>query len=123
MSYNVRAEERGALDPWLDDSSPNLGPCCVCGGTERVRNIISLHQLSPTPGKGWGCVQCGVPADGAIAVTCDSCGPNSLGDKLPELKFACAGYPGTDGRVPIDSLQGVFDHDYSKHPEVSNADH
>jgi hypothetical protein len=86
-----------------------------------VVNIISLHKLAPIPGRGWGCVQCDAPANGAIAVTCASCGPNEQGEKLPALKFACAGYPGSDGRVPIEELVGEFDHDYSKHPEVTCA--
>ena len=44
----------------------NLGSCCVCGVEgSRVRNIMMLHKRSLEPGKGWGCVQCGLPMDGA----------------------------------------------------------
>jgi len=95
-----------------------LGSCCACGSVENVVNIISLQKLCPIPGRGWGCFECGRAQNGAIAVTCENCGPNKPGDPMPELKYACKGYPATDGRVAIDSLGGEFDHDYSKHPEV-----
>lgn len=47
----------------------SLGPCCACGheGPE-VRNIMMLNRLCPIPGRGWGCVQCGIPMDYATAV-------------------------------------------------------
>ena len=94
----------------------SLGPCCMCEGTVDVRNIISLHRKSPTPGRGWGCVQCGLPPDGAIAVLCDRC--LALTENGEPLNFACKGYPATDGRVPIMSLHGEHDHDFSRHPEI-----
>jgi len=56
----------------------NLGMCCRCGTDENVRNIITLHKRSPY-GFGWGCVQCNLPAEGAIAVLCDDC----LEDEAP----------------------------------------
>jgi hypothetical protein len=96
----------------------NLGPCCVCEKTgPDVRNIIMLNQLAPTPGKGWGCFVCGLPQNGAIAVVCDDC-LERLGQDL-ELKFACRGYPGKDGRVPIEALQGEIHHNELKHPELN----
>lgn len=89
----------------------NLGPCCVCETTKGVRNIINLDQKSPTPGRGWGCFACGLPADGANAVVCDAC-------LEKPLRFACSGYPAEDGRVPIEQLAGRHEHDYMKHPEA-----
>jgi hypothetical protein len=95
----------------------NLGTCCVCGQNGvTVRNIYSLHQKCPTPGKGWGCVVCGLPSDGAIAVVCDECHKRGA-----QLKFACAGYPGIDGRVPVESLEGYHDHDLTKHAPSEHA--
>jgi hypothetical protein len=70
-----------------------------------------LDQKSPLLGKGWGCVQCGLPSDGASAVVCDDC-------LEKPLKFACQGYPGTDGRIPIEQLAGKMEHDYVQHPEA-----
>lgn len=92
-------------------STHNLGTCCACGGAENVRNIICLNKLAPAPGKGWACVVCGLPPIGALAVLCDRCLESNA-----EPRWACAGYPGTDGRVPIEELQGKAEHDMSKHP-------
>lgn len=95
--------------------NPDLGPCCVCEVEgAQVRNIIMLNKLSPIPGKGWGCFACGLPQNGAVAVVCDDCL-----DHGRELKFACRGYPGEDGRVPIEELVGEFDHNVLKHPELN----
>ena len=94
-----------------DAAAPRFGPCCNCGRTDGVRNITMLSRRGPTPGRGWGCVQCGLPLDGAIAVVCDDC-------TTIEPKFVCSGYPVTLGRVPIKELSpDVFDHDMTKHPE------
>lgn len=97
----------------MSDDTIDLGPCCACGGTENVRNILMLDKKSPMLGRGWGCVACGLPADGASAVVCDQC----LEEDRP-LRYACRGYPGKDGRVEIGELQGEHEHDMSMHPEV-----
>ena len=93
-----------------DNEETKLGPCCVCETTIGVRNILTLGQKSPTPGHGWGCLQCGLPNDGATAVVCDEC-------LEKPLKFACRGYPGKEGRIPIEELAGEMEHDYVMHPE------
>lgn len=93
----------------------SLGPCCVCGGTAAVRTIICLGRKSPIPGRGWGCVVCGIASDGACAVVCDFC-VELHGDQVPEkLVTACRGWPGVDGRVPIGELTGTHEHDMSRH--------
>jgi len=63
------------------------------------------------PGSGWGCVVCGLPADGAIAVLCDGCL-----DHTP--RFAVHGYADGGGRILIDELREAFDHDLSRHAEL-----
>lgn len=108
-------------------SSPTaLGSCCICERIDpTVRTIITLPKRSPSPGKGWGCLACGLPTDGALAVICDVCaGPVdevgcNLDSTVPErLRFACRGYPGADGRVPIGELDPTpFVHDLSFHRE------
>jgi len=70
-----------------------------------VRNVILLTKLAPISGRGWGCIVCGLPPNGAVAVVCDAC----LEANAP-LRFACRGRPGSDGRVPIEELAGDFDH-------------
>jgi hypothetical protein len=96
--------------------TPVLGACCVCGkhGLDVV-NILMLHFRAPEAGKGWGCVVCGLPLDGAIAVLCDSC----LWDvqtKKKRITYVCAGYPYEDRRVAIDSFdQQPFEHHMEFH--------
>lgn len=92
----------------------DLGPCCICEGTRGVRNVIMLHQKAPLAGRGWGCVVCGLPAGGAVAVLCDEC-LEKFQAKRAALKFACRGYPGQDGRVPFASLTGQHEHDHRIH--------
>jgi hypothetical protein len=93
------------------DASATIGPCCGCGATQGVKNILMLNRRSPSPGKGWGCVVCGLPFDGAVAVMCDAC----LGTKP---KFVCIGYPASDGRCPIGECPPEkFEHDMAKHAE------
>lgn len=92
----------------------DLGPCCACEklGPD-VRNVIMLHRKGPTPGKGWGCLVCGLPLDGAVAVLCDDC----LEAKA-EIRFVCGGYPAQDGRMPLEDLpEERFEHDLSYHWE------
>lgn len=96
------------------EAPPDLGPCCICEGTKDVDNIIMLDRRCAVPGHGWGCVVCGLPPDGAIAVLCDACLPKWQKDGSL-LALACRGYPGTEGRIPIAHLPGDFGHDYSRH--------
>lgn len=85
-----------------------LGPCCICEEADGV-NIICLGRRSPTPGRGWGCTQCKLPADGATAVVCDGCMPQ-LAAGAGKLRFVCTGYPGSDGRTPVTAFTTPFNH-------------
>ena len=95
------------------DGSLELGACCSCGATEGVRNIMMLGYRAPVPGTGWGCVVCGLPADGAVAVVCDAC----LAAGAP-VKRVCRGYPSAGERVGRKGLKERFEHNLSKHPEL-----
>jgi len=96
-----------------DDDKLDLGPCCACGiESSTVRNIVTLHFKGPTPGHGWGCLQCGLPTDGACCVLCDDCL-----EKNAKVKYACAGYPSDEVRVPIESLTEPFEHNMRFHRE------
>jgi hypothetical protein len=100
-----------------NDDDTKLGPCCMCEATEGVRNILMLSRRGVVKGHGWGCVECDLPTDGAIVVLCDACLAIYQADESA-LRFACRGYPASEGRVPIADLPpGVFDHDESKHKE------
>jgi hypothetical protein len=90
-----------------------LGNCCVCGGTENVRNIICLPRRAPVAGTGWGCVVCDLPSDGAVSVVCDDC----LRSKVAVTQV-CSGYPATNVRVSIETLSpDPFDHDMRFHQD------
>jgi hypothetical protein len=93
-----------------------LGACCICHDeSAAVRNVMMLERRAPIAGHGWGCVGCRLPMDGAYAVLCDQCLPGfQAGTK--RLAMACNGWPGTEGRVPIEQLSTeVFKHDDTKH--------
>jgi hypothetical protein len=106
---------------WDDDDGPDagdlpsLGTCCICGGDRRVRTIIMLEVKGAVPGHGWGCFACNLPMDGASAVLCDQCARGWQSGAV-KLQWACAGYPGEDGRVPIAELTVPHKHD----PEVEH---
>ncbi len=117
MSQEDDLSRRRTLDDATDSptAGAGLGSCCVCESTVDVYSIVILHQKAPMLGRGWGCVVCGLPSDGAIAVVCEACVSAFQSVCDPPLRFACRGYPGTDGRVPIESLAGTHDHDLSRH--------
>jgi hypothetical protein len=102
----------------MDDETENLGPCCICETFENVRTIVMIDKRAPVAGHGWGCVVCGLATDGAVAVICDDCAELEQADT--KLKFACRGYPASDGRVPIAELTQEFSHDETRHPELWN---
>lgn len=101
----------------MNEPPPDLGPCCICKTTHNVRNIILLDLKTPLPGRGWGCFLCHLPADGASAVLCDPC-HSAYAAGTANLRFACRGYPATDGRVPFATLSSQFQHDETLHLEL-----
>ena len=89
----------------MTTDTPSLGPCCRCGKTLDVVNVMMLNRRAPIAGTGWGCVVCGLAADGAVAVLCNDC----VGH--PPV-FVCAGYPSAGARALHDDLDPEpFDHD------------
>lgn len=91
----------------------DLGPCCCCGKSKKnVRNIVMLNKKAPIPGTGWGCVVCGLPADGASYVCCDDCLKEGK-----EPKWAISGWPKDGGRILIGELEGEHEHDMKGHAE------
>jgi hypothetical protein len=102
------------------DQVEDLGPCFVCGKTQdgSVRTLVCLSFEAPAGFVGWGCVVCGLPSRGAMAIACDAC-CDRHGQELPaELKFICTGAFSTEGkRTPLDGFARIpFDHDLNKHP-------
>ena len=98
----------------------NLGNCCICekGAPEvKVCNIVMLDLRVPLQhrGRGWGCVQCGLAMEGAVAVLCDPCLDKHVAGAA--IKLACLGSPADNVRIPIGELKEKFEHDMAKHPE------
>jgi hypothetical protein len=108
------AADRGHRPEFQGDRTvTELGTCCGCETREDVINIIMLNRRAPVPGKGWGCVTCGLPSDGAVAVLCNACAERYQHDETA-LRFVCLGYASSGKRFPIDQLPlGRFDHDMS----------
>jgi hypothetical protein len=73
--------------------------------------MLMLAKRAPIPGRGWSCLVCGLPADGAVSVLCDACLDPEVSKGGAPLKYACRGYPAHDGRVPIEALSEPFEHD------------
>src|SRR5262245_46442522 len=95
-----------------------LGACCLCERRENAIYVVMLKRPAPVAGTGWGCLQCDLPCDGAIAVLCDSCAPHVEADETV-LRFVCEGFPSSGKRIALDELPpGAFDHDRAKHPEL-----
>ena len=101
----------------IDEGS--FGSCCECGREgPSVRNVVMLNRRGPEPGRGWGCVLCGSPPDGALAVLCDECFEKQRQGTGPANgpTNACVGYPSENRRIPVAQLpEGNFQHDYKKH--------
>src|SRR5947209_3057090 len=99
------------------EATPNFGMCCMCLMEHpTVRNLIVLDVRAPKPGNGcWGCLRCGLPSEGAVAVLCDNCMEEhrTFGRAIG---LVCSGPPGENQRVPRSSLTEPFMHDMSKHP-------
>jgi hypothetical protein len=110
---NSRADE-------VDEMVP-VGRCCACDLVGELPNLMMLAHRGPesAAGKGWGCVVCGLPADGAMAAVCRRCIPDDWQPGQPqpggEIRFACTGYVGEPGRVPLAELSESFEHDHAKH--------
>lgn len=97
-----------------DYAPPNLGTCCICGTADDVRVVLMLNKKCPTPGRGWGCLVCGLPEDGAVAVLCSDCeGAYAIGAK--QLAQVCTGHPARDGRTGIHAVGGTHEHDVALH--------
>jgi hypothetical protein len=111
-----------------DDAPFDAGPCCRCGSTATpARTIMMLGIKAPVPQSGWGCMRCGLPCDGCMAVVCDPCAaalehaPDDS-DLLTELQTVCYGDMSAGERFPVSQLEREpFGHDRAKHPELDDA--
>ena len=88
--------------------------CCACDRQVVSRNLLMLEdRKAPQPGTGWGCVQCGLSLDGALAALCDDCAAN------PDVKirYVFNGYVQNGLLIPIEEApEGKMEHDMKLHP-------
>jgi hypothetical protein len=114
MTLEMWDDDDDDFDEYKEEADPiDFGPCCVCGKEDAtVRNIMMLNKRTPA-GYGWGCLQCDLPMEGAIAVICDEC-------LVPDvvIKEYVFGQVSDKKRALVSTLSDeVFDHDMTKHPE------
>lgn len=96
---------------------PHLGSCCACRLFKPdVRNVLCLGFKAPLAGTGWGCVQCGLALDGAVAVVCDDC--LEMAAPLQEI---CHGFPAERQRAAYAGYAGGERHSHrlERHPEMA----
>lgn len=94
----------------------DLGSCCICQTKFGVSTILMLDRRAPQGGRGWGCVVCGLPNDGAVVVLCDGC--TELYEAGATPIYVCVGYPADDQRALYAELPDVpFGHDPAKHAD------
>lgn len=96
------------------------GCCCICESTQNVNNLIQLdYKVGAESESGWGCVQCGLKAEGAIAIICDACFDKhgKSGDLEAKIKLLMSGIK----RIPVPPVSDrvPHEHDLSRHPEFS----
>lgn len=95
----------------------DLGPCCACEAPGPHPNIVALSYTAPQPGTGWGCVQCGLPPEGAVAVLCDGCVTFKR-----DIRFVVDGLPVDQQRVAVADYDAEpFNHDPAMHPETDHV--
>ena len=74
--------------------------------------MIMLDRVAPEPGKGWGCLVCNLPSDGATVVLCDDC----LEIKPQPLGNIIFGYPKENMRIKASAYPfQIFKHDEYLH--------
>lgn len=114
----------GALPPpdHDDPGAVDFGPCCICEAPH-ADVLLMLTARAPVPGMGWGCFQCGLSQDGALAVLCAGCEGDyaTQGAVETALRFVCAGLLADGTRRPIEDLRGEHVHVRRRHPEVSQV--
>lgn len=111
------AEQSPGFEEFLgDDLEPQFGECCACrcagSANNPVRNVVMHEFRAPIAGKGWGCVVCQLPLDGAVSVICDRCRDTEV-----EVVDVCSGYPAENVRVAFRLMDKTpFAHHPALHP-------
>lgn len=91
------------------------GTCCVCESEMETCGIIQLGYKVESE-SGWGCYQCGLPMEGAIAIVCGDCVDKHAETIEDQIKYLM---DGKKGRFPVPPVEKrvTHEHDLSLHPE------
>ena len=91
----------------------DYGSCCICESKTDVRNIIQLDYKVALE-SGWGCVQCGLPAEGAVAIVCDGCIERYSDNIEGKIIYLM---DGGQRRIAVPPVEGciIHEHDLSRH--------
>lgn len=97
--------------------TPGFGPCCCCEAEIRHNPGLMMLGFEGPPGwTGWGCMVCGLPSRGAIAVLCQAC---VKAQRVPSF-IAAGRNVGDNLRLRLDGkfVQVPFTHRLAQHPEL-----
>lgn len=104
----------------LDDATRwQDGCCCACGRiVSDLQNLLMMPFRAPEGFPGWGCVTCGLPSAGAIAVVCNACV-----DRGAEPQMIAGGRYALEGkRIKLQGFARIpHDHDLKRHPELQRG--
>lgn len=96
----------------IDPLNPGFGPCRTCQKTPATM-LLLLAKEAPIPGTGWGCLDCDLPANGALAAVCDDC-------INQPIRWACLGSPNAGNRIAVAELKMPFGHKLKINPQIFN---
>ena len=95
----------------------DYGTCCVCESVIEDPILISLpFKVHVESESKWGCFQCGLPFEGAVAVICDACVDEHGVNIEDKIKFLM----NNKERIPVPpvEIRIPHEHDYSLHSEI-----
>jgi hypothetical protein len=99
-----------------DDDLEVTAPCCGCRRTRRLV-VVALPWRGPKRVYGWGCVVCGLPPRGALALLCAECAAAEVAP-VEALAGETIGQP---ERVPVARLTEPHRHDPARHRGEAGA--
>lgn len=92
-----------------------FGTCCVCEGGLEDCGLVQLGYKVESE-SGWGCLQCGLAMEGAMAIVCKGC-YDKFGVQIEDqIKYVM---DGKTGRIPVPPVENRIPHkhDLSLHPD------
>lgn len=97
-----------------------FGTCCVCDGELEDCGLVQLGYKVESE-SGWGCLQCGLAMEGAIAIVCADCYDKygvHIEDHIKVLM------DGKTGRIPVPPVATRIPHkhDLSLHTEYEGEE-